>query len=306
LKVKYILVIVLVIVVASYLLYPLLLPKKLAVTFSDGKILTSDGKGPYISKSDGVRVVQDLGMFIFQAYDSPTRPVSIRFADAPWKDWNLSNMPSLLPSANYRVILTFGSRSVTSTQMDVGQSTSPFIWLTLYDADTGKMYPDVIMRDAVPFGNASLPSQPPLWLYGQGYATLTRQSQDVWVLDADAWFTEFNASGLPPNFTGIPNVPKHYVRLSLTMTINLKALWGWKMNKVTALMCIVFMMGSILISLGWLFAYSGLFSVSPETPGGRLAIYSPLSLMVLSQNPNSLAPSEAYDGHALRSIQIPQ
>lgn len=223
-KIKYILVIILVIAVASYFLYPLFLPKKLEVTFSDDKILASDGKGPYTSGTDGVRLVQVSSMFIFQSYDSPTRHVSIRFAEAPWKDSHLSNMPSLLPSANYRVILTFGSRSVSSlTQIGVGQNAPPFILLTLYEADTGKMYPNLIIRDSAPFGNTSLPSEPPSWLYGQEHATLTRESQDVWVLDADAWFMEFNASGLPPNFTGIPDVPKHYVRLSLTMTINFKA-----------------------------------------------------------------------------------
>jgi len=71
----------------------------------------------------------------------------------------------------------------------------------------------------VPFDNRILPQEPLSTLYEQGHAVLTRQSEDVWILDVDAWFTQFTI----PIDQILPDSPKDYVKISFVMTINLRA-----------------------------------------------------------------------------------
>lgn len=161
----------------------------------------------------------DENGFVFQSFDSSTRSMSIKFENATWKDKNSTDILPELPSQNYRVILTCGHRSIVLDTMDIGQSLTPYIWLTLYEADTGEMLSNFLIRDLVPFDNKTLPPEPLSQLYGQGHAVLTRYSQDVWILDVDAWFTEFTI----PSGVVLLNSPKCYVRISFVMTMNFKA-----------------------------------------------------------------------------------
>jgi len=214
----------LIIIFASIFIYPLFIPKKLQVTFSDDKILIGDGNGPYTSGSEGIDLISvhrlpDENAFSFQSYASSTRSIFIKFENAKWNDRNLTDILPQLPSKNYRVILTCGHRTILLDTMDVGESLSPYIWLTLYEADTGNMLSNFLIRDLVPFDNMTLPQEPLSWLYEQGHAVLTRHSQDAWILDVDAWFTDFTS----PTGVILPNTPKCYVRISFVMTINFKA-----------------------------------------------------------------------------------
>jgi len=221
----YVIASLLIIVFAFTFISQLLIPKKLQITFADDKTLEGDGAGPYTSGSDGVNFqsvysqLPDQNIFAFQSYESPTRSIYIRFDEAEWKDRNLADIPPELPSMNYRVVIACGHRSILINTMEIGQVLEPYVWLTLYEADTGEMLDNFLIRDLVPFDNVTLPQEPPSRLYEQGHAVLTRQSEDVWVLDIDAWFTEVTHT------TGVllPNSPKCYVRISFVMTINLRA-----------------------------------------------------------------------------------
>lgn len=158
-------------------------------------------------------------MWSFQTYAAWEREVRIKFEDTHWMDVNLKDIAPRLPTGNYDVIITFGHRTINLNQMSVGESVeTSYVWITLYNGALGMFGTDGAIRDPTPFDNSTLPREPTYGLYRQGHSTLKRESQDVWVLDVDAWFTFLNF----PEYLKDTSANKCYVHLSLTMTINFR------------------------------------------------------------------------------------
>jgi len=92
----------------------------------------------------------------------------------------------VLPTGDYRMAIQFGSHYEGLYRAEVGEQLEPFIWLVLDDMESGERVIECV-RDLTPPDNATNPALPSV-LYEQGNASLVRESEDVWILDVNAWF----------------------------------------------------------------------------------------------------------------------
>jgi len=191
LKMKLIILIIVAIVAAfAFLAYWGLHTTKMAhVTFSDDKDIVSDGLGLYVERSQHISAQKSAWGFLMQLFDDQGRSnrfVSVRFGNAYWKDANLQAVTPVLPTSDYRMAIQFGSHYEDMFKANIGKQLEPFIWLVLDDMESGERIIECV-RDLTPPDNATYPA-PPSVLYKQGNASLVRESEDIWILDVNAWF----------------------------------------------------------------------------------------------------------------------
>ena len=204
-----------------------------SVSIAYNKIITSDGRGPYQHQVDSVWIDYEY-YFIIDVF-SP-RTVHVNFMDAPWKDANLSDVLSRLPSKDYLMSLmiwennqigNFSSGYIDPFKMAVGDKfTLPKVQILIffYDPDTLTVVDIDTMHEKGGFltqfqNNTWIPStnaEPPQSLRDDSRIELIRTSEDTWVLDVDAWLVSYYGPSL---YSG--NL-KDYVKLSLNLTINKK------------------------------------------------------------------------------------
>jgi len=202
---------------------------------SHGKIITGDGRGPYEHNVDGVYIDHEY-YFIIDLYNPKVRSVHVNFADAPWKDANLSDVPPGLPSRDYGMsvmiwennqIGDFSSGYIDPFKMDVGEKfTLPEVQIQIffYDPDTLAVVDINTIHGKggflAQFQNStwinSTTAEPPQSLRDESRIEMTRISEEVWALDVDAWLVSYYGPNL---YSGNQ---KGYVKLSLNLTINRK------------------------------------------------------------------------------------
>jgi len=208
---------------------------------ADDEIIASDGRGPYRDGIDGVYYGRDEDIYTgCLNLNGSSRSVIVNFTQAPWKDANLMDVPSRLPSKNYCMILLFfvigyEGNPIDWYEMGIGDYIgykSPQIQVQFYlkDYDTGQFKGLYVWRDnetdKVTFDgttriiyrdyNVWLPTttpEPPHSLRDDGYVTLMRVSEGIWVLDVNAWFLTYY-------LTIRGDMLKYYVKLSLYLTIS--------------------------------------------------------------------------------------
>jgi hypothetical protein len=226
---KYILApLVIVVLATSIFIYRLHTMTITSVIIADDKLIASDGLGAYQPSAQGVYIgIEDLpGDILNMDLNQSFRLVHVKFADAHWKDVNLLDMPSRLPSKSYRMVLWLSARNKADIfKMGVGERLMPpdlFVILFFYEPNTGAlacvdtiypfkgdfMYNSIYIRIAAP--------EPPLLLSDDGHLQLTRTSEYTWVLDMDGWLASFHRS-----YRG--DFLKCYVRLTLMLTISMKS-----------------------------------------------------------------------------------
>lgn len=196
-----------------------------SVVIADDKLIASDGLGAYQPSVQGVYIgIEELpGEILNMDLNQSFRLVYVNFANAHWKDVNLLDMPSRLPSKSYRMVLWLSARSEKTDmfKMDIGERLmllDLYTILFFYDPNTGAlacvdtiypfkgdfMYNSIYIKIAAP--------EPPLPLRDDSHIQLTRTGEYTWVLDIEGWFASYHRS-----YQGY--FLKCYVRLSLMFTI---------------------------------------------------------------------------------------
>lgn len=191
--------------------------KLLQATFSNDRMIAGDGKGPYVDGYAGISFHDLDASFDLQGHGS-SRSVFVKFADTPWKDYNLTDMPPRFSSRNCRIDLTFYLGNISLRNMEVGRHYKPSEFLIAFlDTNTSEYVTDVVSDDAYN-ANGTVSSNLPPALVNQSHAYLVRVDEDTWVLDVNAWF-------LNHDFTlTLTNQPQYYVYLNFTMTIEYRNL----------------------------------------------------------------------------------
>ena len=116
-----------------------------SVLIADDKLIASDGLGAYQPNVQGVDIGigEFVGEILTMDLNRSSRLVYVNFANAHWKDVNLVDMPSRLPSKSYRMVLWLSARSKADIfKMDVGERLMPpdlFIIIYFYDPNTGAL-----------------------------------------------------------------------------------------------------------------------------------------------------------------------
>jgi hypothetical protein len=204
-----------------------------SIVFADDKILASDGGGPYKENEANMHMGPLDPQYAPNTYivnmNYTSRSVKVSFAQTQWKDGNLMNMTSRLPSKNYRLYVMYwvssgGEFEDIYNKMDVGARYAPpqlCAFIFLYDADTGALagyfFSPIGPSNMDIFGNnrwinTTVP-EPPQSLRDDGHIYLTRVSDEQWVLDVDTWYLAYY---FPPN----GSMWKYYIKLSFVMIIN--------------------------------------------------------------------------------------
>lgn len=222
-----------------------------SLMLADDKVIASDGRGPYRDSIEGVSygTLDDVfytrdeeGYMGSLSLNGSSRSVYVNFTHTLWKDANLKSVPSRLPSKNYRMILIFlvigyDKKPIDFYNMGIGeylQYKSPQIQVQfrLNDYDTGQFKGIYVWQEPTinesgtthdfttagiwMYYNLWLPTktpEPPQSLRDDSHMTLTRVSNEKWVLDVNAWFLTYYR-------TIWGNMMKYYVKLSLYLTIN--------------------------------------------------------------------------------------
>ena len=221
-----IILLVAVVFIASLAVYRLYSIKKVLLTFSGNGLIVGDGIGSYEDGVQGVHTGFTRSGGIFLDLNESSRFLYIKFEYAYWKDDTLRDIPPLLPSKNYRVILGIQVSEKSITDMSIGESLEPDVAVLLYDGETGELIGSIarmLTSNTVYLSSSWMvvqpPPQPPMVLYQDGHLRLTRTGSDTWVLEGAAWFSLRLSSkdmGSRP--------PTYYVKLSLEITVNLKSL----------------------------------------------------------------------------------
>ena len=222
-----------------------------SLVLANDRIIASDGRGQYRDGIDGVSygTVDDVfytrdeeGYMASFSLNGSSRSVYVNFTHALWKDANLRDVPSRLSSKNYHMILVFlvigyDKKPVDFYNMGIGeylQYKSPQIQVQfrLNDFDTGQftgiyvwqeptirelgVTHDLTASTIYQYYNVWLPTnntEPPQSLRDDSHMTLTRVSDEKWILGVDAWFLTYYR-------TIWGNMLKYYIKLSLYLTIN--------------------------------------------------------------------------------------
>jgi hypothetical protein len=190
------------------------------ISFSDDGTIVSDGAGPYpvvpgvSTTEDSVRFSGVLPLSAQIRYS--TRTVKINFNATQWEDENLAFTSPRLPTDSYRIELSFYFNGTDYTKLQVGESLIPSeISINLVDKnDANNILPWTIDRS----GDASIPvGYVPSRLYGEGHAYLTRESEDLWILDVDGWFKA--QTYIRPYVWGT-----YYLRLSFKINLEFRSI----------------------------------------------------------------------------------
>jgi len=218
----------------------------LSVSIADGKIITSDGGGPYQHWSrsnyydNGVWISSE---FYLNFWAIGPRLVRVSFMDAQWKDVHLKFMPSPFLSKNYEINifawenngdLSYGY--IDPFKMDVGEKfTLPNLQIQIFffdpdmNATPSNPYRVVSINTIHAIGGFLTQSQnntwinsttrePPQSLRDESSITLIRTSEDIWELNVNAWLVSYYGLNL---YSGNQ---KAYVKLTLRLTINKKSM----------------------------------------------------------------------------------
>jgi len=215
---------------------------------ADDRIIASDGDGSYRvigdngqPSIDGVLYGRDEDIYLgCLSLNSSSRSVIVNFTQAPWKDANLMDVPSRLPSKNYRMklfllVIGYEGKPVDWYKMgigeylrykslqiqvqfhlndyDTGQFKGLYVWR---DNETDKVTFDFTTRSIYRYYDVWLPTktpEPPQSLRDDGYMTLTRIGDEKWALDVNAWFLTYY-------LTIRGDMLKYCVKLSLYLTIS--------------------------------------------------------------------------------------
>jgi len=212
--------VVMAVVLSSLVCYAMHNSFIVSVSIAYNKIITSDGRGPYQHQVDSVWIDYEY-YFIIDVF-SP-RTVHVNFMDAPWKDANLSDVLSRLPSKDYLMSLmiwennqigNFSSGYIDPFKMAVGDKfTLPKVQILIFFYD-----PDMNVSSSNPYrivgidtihekggfetqfeNNTWIPSktaEPPQSLRDESSITLTRTSEDTWMLNVNAWFVSYYGPNL--------------------------------------------------------------------------------------------------------------
>jgi hypothetical protein len=202
-----------------------------SVSIADDRIITSDGRGPYQHQADNGVWLDYENYFLLDVVGP--RLVHVSFMDAQWKDSNLKFMPSPLPSKDYGMSVMVWENSsspfewIDPFKINVGDEfTLPklHIQIFFYDPHTDAVVDINTIHEKGGFltqfqNNTWIPSttaEPPQSLRDESSITLTRTSEDTWVLNVDAWLASYYGPNL---YSGNQ---KCYVKLTLSLTINKK------------------------------------------------------------------------------------
>jgi hypothetical protein len=220
----------------------------LSVSIANDNIITSDGGGPYQHWSTSQQL--DNGIWIgsgfYVSFDAiGPRLVHAGFMETQWKDINLKFMPSPLLSKNYAMsIFTWENNQIGDLssgyidpfKMEVGgMFTLPRLQIQIffYDPDMNATpsnpYRIVVIDTIHEIGGFwtqiqnntwinSTTAEPPQSLRDESNITLTRTSDDTWVLNVNAWFVSYYGPNL---YSGNQ---KAYVKLTLNLTLNKKSM----------------------------------------------------------------------------------
>lgn len=205
-----------------------------SIVVADDMIVISDGRGPYKPEVDGVflgKVSAGAGdLFISEFFimdmNHSSRSVYVNFTQALWKDANLKDVPSRLPSKNYEMALWILAvdepfKPLDLFMMNVGEKYSApelQILIIFGEPDTGALVNLNAIREMGGlsyfydiFFNSTA-SELPQSLRDDIHIQLTRASEEAWVLDVDGWFASYHLSSLG-------DFLENYIRLSLNLTI---------------------------------------------------------------------------------------
>ena len=203
------------------------------VTFSDDRLIMSDGQGDYIDGMEGVHIfINKVQMFIIdltglsiEGGSTSSREVYIKFEDAFWKNEEFKRIEPILPSDRYPVCISIEVPSEPSplspNQMDIGVPYEPSVWITVFklvpSEEVCSLVRTPVEKVAGPLLNLTGPTPSPE-LYVNGHLYFTRTYEKTWVLQGDAWFLLLQV--LPKNEdTHEYEVLRYYVKLSLDITI---------------------------------------------------------------------------------------
>jgi len=185
------------------------------LSLDDDKVVMSDGGGPYeVPESAFVAFVPPSSpdSIVFQMSQPGTiysaRNITVRFSDAQWKSLSLMDiLPKHATESYYINAYFFFSGKLAD--VNVGDRVNiPEISIDLVDVNNRSNYIWTIGR----CDNATVPLvYVPPQLYDEGHVELIRESNDVWIIDVDAWFIAHYA-----------DVQGNYIRLSFIMTITFR------------------------------------------------------------------------------------
>jgi len=183
------LIIPIVVAIVVLILFELHSSKKInQVTFADDEIIASDGTGPY-PVPDTIQVTFSSTDYLLSTTDrlivemrNSARHVKCNFHSSQWKDESMLNTVPRLFTDDYHIQFVFSYIGMYD-KLKVGDRLKIIITeISLIDKDDVNNYVLSITRCQ----NASLPDYyVPPELYNEGDVELIRQSEDVWILDAE-------------------------------------------------------------------------------------------------------------------------
>lgn len=208
------LIIPIVMVIVALMLFELHSFKKIYwVTFADDEIIASDGAGPY-PVPDAIQVTFSSMDYLLSTTDRlivdmrySARYIKCNFHNSQWKDESMINTVPRLFTDDYHIQFAF-SYMGKYDELRVGDRLRIVITeIYLIDKDDVNKYVLSITRCQ----NASLTDYyVPHELYDEGDIELIRESEDVWVIDADGWFRAV---------LGVNTQMTYFIKLSFKMSI---------------------------------------------------------------------------------------
>lgn len=190
----------------------------LASTISDDCLVKSDGEGPYVSGVEYVSV-KITPSFEFDTRYTP-RAVFIRFEEASWKNEEFKSIAPLIHSGFYFMymgVTIYSYRdsslaSISPLDMKIGEcygSNDITLAILISDVATGEPIATMI-RGFVGLADGAITTPPP-GLFNEGYVNFMRVSENIWIIEGDAWF----------NFTKpyMGGAVEGYVKLSFRLSV---------------------------------------------------------------------------------------
>lgn len=182
-----------------------------AVIFSEEGHVNGDGRGAYVSGLDNLQIEVYGNFFIMLFSNETSRYVYVRFGDMLWRGANLRPLESQLPSGSYYFAMAIYLHDTSFRTMDINLPYEPSIWFVTVNIELNESYG--VIRSPVEISGVgfltlrSIPATPPPQLYNDGYISLTRVSENRWILEGDAWFLLLNENS------------EYYIKLKIAIQV---------------------------------------------------------------------------------------